>query len=136
MGRVSTVFLSIVALVLTGCYNNPDVSRRHPGSGPQRFTGGPSVGPGTVSGGSTAGPQPAKAETGGHVMPTAAGAHEAAPGLGHAEAAHPVVDPKMDTVKGPASRQGNTKGGDDRGPAEHSEERIGDQTKKGRGAHD
>ena len=128
--------LPALALGLTGCYNNPEVSRRHPGAGPERYTGGPSVGPGTVAGGSTAGPQPVKAETGGHVMPTAAGAHQAEPGLGHAEAPRPVGSPEMDTVKGPASRQGNMKGGDDRGPAEHSEERIGDQTRKDRGAHD
>ena len=51
-----------LSLLGVGCYNNPDVSSRPPGSGSKDIHSGPQVGPGTTAGGSTAGPQPAPTE--------------------------------------------------------------------------
>lgn len=82
---------------------------------------GPSVGPGTVAGGSTAGPQPPKPDLKGHVAPTPGGGVPAEPGLGHATPAKPQVGHGLETPQGPASRMGNQKGGDGRGPATHTE---------------
>jgi hypothetical protein len=48
-----------LSLLAGGCYNNPDVSAKAPGSGTHVTHSGPQVGPGTTAGGSTAGPQPA-----------------------------------------------------------------------------
>jgi hypothetical protein len=62
-GIACVVGLSLLAV---GCYNNPDVSSRAPGSGSKDIHSGPQVGPGTTAGGSTAGPQPAPA----HEKPT------------------------------------------------------------------
>jgi hypothetical protein len=113
----------MTCFVLTGCYNNPHTSERKPGEGPANIHARPSVGPGTTAGGSTAGPQPAKSELGGHVMPTPGGAVQADPGLGHATPAQPQVQHGVGTPQGPASRTGNEKGGDGRGPAQHAEQK-------------
>ena len=50
-----------LSMLTVGCYNNPDLASRPPGSGAKDIHSGPQVGPGTTAGGSTAGPQPAKA---------------------------------------------------------------------------
>jgi len=47
-----------LSLVAVGCYNNPEISGRPPGSGTGAIHSKPQVGPGTVDGGSTAGTQP------------------------------------------------------------------------------
>ena len=46
-GLLCVLGLSIVAV---GCYNNPDVSSRPPGSGVKDIHSGPQVGPGTTAG--------------------------------------------------------------------------------------
>jgi hypothetical protein len=57
-------------ILLSGCYNNPRTSLKHPGEGPAHIMSGPATGPGTTAGGSTAGPQPQKEEHGGdHAKP-------------------------------------------------------------------
>jgi hypothetical protein len=107
--------------MMAGCYNNPHVSRKHPGEGPAHIMSRPAVGPGTTAGGSTAGPQPAHAESGGHTQPTPGGEVAAEPGLGHAQPAQPPVQGSGETPQGRANRTGNEKGGDSRGPAQGSE---------------
>ncbi|HYP09010.1 MAG TPA: hypothetical protein VER03_22475 [Bryobacteraceae bacterium] len=117
-----------LSLLTGGCYNNPEVSSKHPGEGADDIHSRPQVGPGTTSGGSTAGPQPAAREHGkSDVQPTPSGATGDAPGLDHAGAATPNVQPgAAHTPAGTQSRTGNEKGVGDRssdgsthGPAKH-----------------
>lgn len=56
----------VLFLIATGCYNDPETSRKFPGQGPENYTSRPAVGPGTTAGGATAGPQPMKREAEGH----------------------------------------------------------------------
>lgn len=58
-----------LSLLTIGCYNNPEVSERPPGSGDADFHSRPQVGPGTTAGGSTAGPQPAPKQGHGKAQP-------------------------------------------------------------------
>jgi hypothetical protein len=114
--------LATASVMMTGCYNNPHTSEKLPGEGPENIMSKPAVGPGTTAGGSTAGPQPVRERVeGGHVTPTPGGAVPAEPGLGHAGAPEPQMRPGADTPPGPATRMGNEKGRDLRGPAEHPE---------------
>lgn len=102
-----------LALVACGCYNNPRVSERAPGSVHAPPHLGPAVGPGTVPGGSTAGIQPPpKAAHGEHttVQPTHSGAQPAEQGLGHAGAAQPSAGHDTLAPKGDPARQGNQPG--------------------------
>jgi hypothetical protein len=78
------------SILLTGCYNNPNVSLRKPGEGSAHIHGGPAVGPGTVAGGSTAGPQPTPVAHNGDVTPMPGGGHPAQGNDGHSQPATPV----------------------------------------------
>jgi hypothetical protein len=106
-----------LALSLTGCYNDPEVSLKPPGTGPDNYMRGPAVGPGTVAGGSTAGPQPAARPHHGGVEPQPAGAVAGEAGHGTAGSSTPVHAPHADTPRTGAAVTGNEEGGDSRGPA-------------------
>jgi hypothetical protein len=109
----------IAALISAGCYNDPHTSEKRPGEGPAHIMSKPAVGPGTTAGGSTAGPQPRREEPqAGHVQPAPGGAVAAEPGLDHAGRAQPAQQHGAGTPQGPASRTGNEKGGEGRGPAD------------------
>ena len=112
---------SVVCLLTVGCYNNPHISERKPGSGPANIHARPAVGPGTLDGGSTAGPQPVVHKAGGHTEPTPSGAVGGHPAEGVANAPQPNMHGGGETPKGPASRTGNEKGGDERGSAHGAE---------------
>ncbi|HYO80728.1 MAG TPA: hypothetical protein VES20_04950 [Bryobacteraceae bacterium] len=99
--------LAGLTLLTNGCYNNPEISERRPGSGPHRIHSGPSVGPGRTAGGSTAGPQPARPELEGEVQPHPGGGLKAPPGASQAGAPRPDFDEGLRTPQGPASRMGN-----------------------------
>lgn len=111
----------LASLVTVGCYNNPDISERNPGEFRGEMHKGPSVGPGRTAGGSTAGPQPPKAALTGNVIPKPGGAVDAEPGLGHATPPRPEFDQSRATPAGPASRMGNQRGGENRGPAAYKD---------------
>jgi hypothetical protein len=85
-GLLCVVGLSMVAV---GCYNNPDLASRPPGSGVKDIHSGPQVGPGTTAGGATAGPQPAAKAGHLNVEPTHGGATADSPSLDRAGAATP-----------------------------------------------
>ena len=103
------------SLLTTGCYNNPEITSQHPGAGNEHIHGKPQVGPGTTAGGSTAGPQPAAREhEKSEVQPTHSGATGDTPGLDHAGAAKPEIQPGAGTPAGTQSRTGNQKGVGDR----------------------
>jgi hypothetical protein len=78
-----------LSMIGVGCYNNPDLASRPPGSGVKDTHSGPQVGPGTTAGGSTAGPQPAAKQSHSDAEPTHSSATGDSPGLGHAGAATP-----------------------------------------------
>jgi hypothetical protein len=60
MKKIAAASVLALALIASGCYNDPETSDRIPGQGNAGDSSrGPSVGPGTIPGGSTAGPQPA-----------------------------------------------------------------------------
>ena len=99
----------------TGCYNNPEINSRAPGAGNEHIHGKPQVGPGPTAGGSTAGPQPVVQEHAkSDVKPTHSGATGDTPGLDHAGAAKPEIQPGANTPAGTQSRIGNQKGVGDR----------------------
>jgi hypothetical protein len=100
-----------LSLLATGCYNNPEINSKPPGAGNEHIHGRPQVGPGTTAGGSTAGPQPAAQQHGTtDVQPTHSGATGDTPGLDHAGAATPEMQPGAGTPAGTQSRTGNQKG--------------------------
>jgi hypothetical protein len=113
-----------MALAGTGCYNNPDMNSKPPGSGSANFHSKPQVGPGTTAGGSTAGPQPAQPKEHSETQPTHSGATGDTPGLGHAGAAKPEMQQGAGTPAGTQSTTGNQKGVGDRtaegGQGEHA----------------
>jgi hypothetical protein len=103
-----------IALMGTGCYNNPEVSAKPPGAGSAHFHRNPQVGPGTTAGGSTAGPQPVQPKEHTATQPTHSGATGDTPGLGHAGAATPEMQHGAGTPAGTPSATGNQKGVGDR----------------------
>lgn len=78
-----------LSMVAVGCYNNPDLASRPPGSGVKDIHSGPQVGPGTTAGGATAGPQPAAKAGHSNVEPTHGAATGDSPSPDHAGAATP-----------------------------------------------
>ena len=110
-----------MALVGTGCYNDPDVSAKPPGAGSVNFHRKPQVGPGTTAGGSTAGPQPVQLKEHTETQPTHSGATGDTPGLGHAGAAKPEMQHGGGTPAGTQSTTGNQNGVGDR-TVEHGQQ--------------
>src|SRR5438045_8755018 len=102
------------ALISVGCYNNPEISSRPPGSGEKDIHSGPQVGPGTIAGGSTAGPQPPAKQGHSEVQPTHSGATGDSGGNEHAGSATPAKQAGACTPAGTQSRTGNQKGVGDR----------------------
>lgn len=105
--RAASLFAG--ALLLGGCYNNPDITARHPGEGPVNIHARPAVGPGTVPGGSTAGKQPPAKVEEGHatVEPTHSGMRSDPKGPEHMGASEPGAPHDTAAPKGPASTTGN-----------------------------
>jgi hypothetical protein len=111
---VGSLLVFGMALVSTGCYNNPEVSSKPPGAGTADIHSKPQVGPGTTAGGSTAGPQPVQPKEHSETQPTHSGATGDTPGLGHAGAATPEMQHGGGTPAGTQSTTGNQKGVGDR----------------------